>query len=118
MALSNRGTNQAALAAACEVTPGAITQWKTGKTKMSAAAAYRAAVFLGVNFLWLTEGAGPMRGPVLAAPPAPQLSDAEAALLAAIRALPEDQQTLMLFDMKTKAERALLELQLSNRPAA
>jgi transcriptional regulator with XRE-family HTH domain len=55
------GANQAGLASACEVTPGAVTQWKSGKTKMSAAAAIRAASFLNVNVLWLTEGAGPMR---------------------------------------------------------
>lgn len=60
LALERIKANQAGLAHACDVTAGAVTQWKTGKTKMSAATAIRASGFLGVNLLWLTEGTGPM----------------------------------------------------------
>lgn len=54
-----KGT-QRELARACGVTPGAVSQWVAGTTKMSASAAIRASAYLRVSFLWLTEGVGSM----------------------------------------------------------
>ncbi len=62
-ALTSSGKRQTELAVACKVRPPSVNDWLSGKTKsMKAATAHRAAAFLGVNFLWLTEGRGPMRG--------------------------------------------------------
>jgi transcriptional regulator with XRE-family HTH domain len=61
-AMGDAGFSQADLAAACNVKPPSVNDWLSGKTKsLKAATAHRAADFLGVNFLWLTEGTGPMR---------------------------------------------------------
>lgn len=54
--------SQADLAAACGVSRPSVNDWMSGKTKtLKAASAQRAATCLGVCFLWLTEGRGPMR---------------------------------------------------------
>jgi transcriptional regulator with XRE-family HTH domain len=108
-AAKERGCSWSALAHACNVSPGAITQWRKGQTKMSAAAAYRAAAYLGVNFLWLTEGRGPMRGEgVVALPPAEPLDSDEIALLAAYRRLDPRAQAKILLDVRYQADLAEL----------
>lgn len=62
MMLDETGYTQAQLAAACGVSRPSVNDWLSGKTKeLKAASARRASEFLGVSFLWLTEGRGPMR---------------------------------------------------------
>ena len=47
------------LARACGIKPPSVSDWLNGKTQsLKAGTAYKAAVFLGVNQLWLTEGRG------------------------------------------------------------
>lgn len=59
-ALAASGKTQTELAKACDVKTPSVNDWLSGKTKsMKAAPAQRAAAFLGVNMLWLTEGRGP-----------------------------------------------------------
>lgn len=59
-ALDARGVSQTDLAKACGVRPPSVNDWLSGKSRsMKAATAHRAAAFLEVNFLWLTEGIGP-----------------------------------------------------------
>jgi len=59
-ALAASGKNQTELAEACSIKPPSVNNWLTGETKtLKAATALRAAKFLGVKFLWLTEGRGP-----------------------------------------------------------
>lgn len=61
-ALSESGHTQAELAAACGLSGASVNDWLSGKTQtLKAASAQRAASFLGVNILWLTEGRGPMK---------------------------------------------------------
>jgi len=61
-ALSESGKTQTDLAAACGVKPPSVNDWLSGKTKsLKASTAQRAAAFLKVNMLWLTEGRGPKR---------------------------------------------------------
>ena len=61
-AVNEKACSLSELAAAAGVKPPSVTDWTNGKTKkLQAAPAHRAAKFLGVNFLWLTEGKGPMR---------------------------------------------------------
>ena len=58
-AMHDAGKSQAELARACEVKAASVSDWISGKTQtMKAATAMRAADFLGVNVLWLTEGRG------------------------------------------------------------
>lgn len=59
-ALANSGKTQTELARACGVKTPSVNDWLSGKTRsMKAVPAQRAAAFLGVNMLWLTEGRGP-----------------------------------------------------------
>lgn len=61
-ALAESGHTQAELAAACGLKGASVNDWLSGKTRtLKAASAHRAASFLGVNILWLTEGRGPMK---------------------------------------------------------
>lgn len=61
-ALTDAGRTQADLAEACNIKPPSVSEWVSGKTKsLKAATAQRAAAFLGVNMMWLTEGRGPKR---------------------------------------------------------
>lgn len=61
MALAASGKTQTELARACGVKPPSVNDWTSGKTQsMKAVPAQRAAAFLGVSVLWLTEGKGPM----------------------------------------------------------
>lgn len=61
-ALNESGKNQSELAHACGVKPPSVNDWFSGKTlSLKAATAHRAAAFLGVNPLWLSEGRGPKR---------------------------------------------------------
>lgn len=56
------GCTLSSLATAAGVKPPSVSDWLNGKTKtLKAATAHRAAAYLGVTFLWLTEGRGPMR---------------------------------------------------------
>ena len=56
------GAKKTALAKACGVSSGAVTQWFTGQVQtLKAFTAISAASYLGVEPLWLTEGRGPMR---------------------------------------------------------
>ena len=105
-ALKEKGAIQAELAAACGITSGAITQWKSGKTKMNAASAIRAAAFLGVTPVWLTEGTGPMRhtgqgAPPLPAPPLDPIIEA----LATIEAEQPEEAELLRAQIKALAAR-------------
>lgn len=62
MAIAEKGCKLSQLAIACGVRPPSVSDWINGETKaMKSATALRAAKFLDVNMLWLTEGAGPMR---------------------------------------------------------
>lgn len=79
-ALNERGAIAADLARACGVKPPSVSAWISGGTKsLKAATALRAAEYLGVNQLWLTEGRGPKRPG--AAPPSalPEPSNVSAA---------------------------------------
>lgn len=61
-ALQESGHSQVELARACAIKPASVHDWTSGKTmSLKAATAQRAAAFLGVSMLWLTEGRGPMR---------------------------------------------------------
>lgn len=61
-ALDEAGFLAADLARACGVKPPSVSAWLSSETKsLKAATAIRAAEFLGVNQLWLTEGRGPKR---------------------------------------------------------
>lgn len=60
-ALNETGRKQAELVAACGVKAASVSDWLSGKTKsLKAVTAQRAAAFLGVSLLWLTEGRGPV----------------------------------------------------------
>lgn len=60
-ALNETGRKQVELVAACGVKPASVSDWLSGKTKsLKAVTARRAASFLGVSLLWLTEGRGPV----------------------------------------------------------
>lgn len=62
-AMAESGAIAADLARACGIKPPSVSAWLSGETKtLKAATAMRAAEFLGVNQLWLTEGKGPKRG--------------------------------------------------------
>lgn len=64
-AMNESGAIAADLARACGIRPPSVSAWLSGETKtLKAATAMRAAEFLGVNQLWLTEGKGPKRGNV------------------------------------------------------
>ena len=61
LALAASGKTQTELARACGVKPPSVNDWLSGETKsMKAVPAQRAAAFLGVNLLWLTENKGRM----------------------------------------------------------
>lgn len=56
------GKKQNGLAAACGVKPPSVNAWVNGRTlTIESKNAHRAAAYLGVNSLWLSEGIGPMR---------------------------------------------------------
>ena len=58
-ALSDSGKTKSELARFCGVAPASVTAWFNGKTKsLDAVSAVKAAMFLGVNALWLTTGKG------------------------------------------------------------
>lgn len=58
--LQESGSIAADLARACGVKPPSVSAWLSGETKsLKASTAIRAAEFLGVSQLWLTEGKGP-----------------------------------------------------------
>ncbi len=58
-ALAESGKSKAELARYCQVAPASVTAWFNGKTKsLDAVSAIKAAMFLGVNALWLTTGKG------------------------------------------------------------
>lgn len=79
-ALSEAGMSQSDLATACNVKPPSVNDWVSGKTKtLKAGTAMRAAEALKVNFLWLTEGTGPMRDGLPVTPRSRYIEDAEAA---------------------------------------
>lgn len=60
-ALDHSGKRPADLARACNVSPPSVSNWLSGETKsLKSATAIRAANFLGVSQLWLTEGRGSM----------------------------------------------------------
>lgn len=60
IALDYSGQKKADLASACGIKPPSVSGWLSGDTKsLKASTAVRAAAFLGVNVLWLTEGRGP-----------------------------------------------------------
>lgn len=99
-ALDDTGAIAADLARACGVKPPSVSAWLSGDTKsLKSSTAIRAAEFLKVNQLWLTEGRGPKRtegGPAgAAAEPAlperpPVVSDEVwSSLSPAVRALVE-----------------------------
>lgn len=61
MAIDAKGCSQADLARAVGIKPPSVADWLNGNTKvLRAKTALRAAHFLGVTALWLTEGKGPM----------------------------------------------------------
>jgi phage repressor protein C with HTH and peptisase S24 domain len=61
-ALGDKGCSRTSLAIAAGVKPPSVTDWMNGRTKtLRGAPAYRASAFLGVNYLWLTEGKGPKK---------------------------------------------------------
>ncbi|WP_159051685.1 helix-turn-helix domain-containing protein [Thauera aromatica] len=61
-ALDDTGAIAADLARACGVKPPSVSAWLSGDTKsLKSSTAIRAAEFLKVNQLWLTEGRGPKR---------------------------------------------------------
>jgi len=61
-ALKESGHRPVDLANACGFKPPSVSAWISGDTKnLKAATAIRAASFLKVNVLWLTEGIDPMR---------------------------------------------------------
>ena len=65
LALEKAEKIPAELARACDVTEGAVSQWLSGGTKkLKSATAIRAANFLNVNILWLTEERGQMFAPI------------------------------------------------------
>lgn len=58
-ALAESGKTKSELARYCDVAPASVTAWFNGKTKsLDAVSAIKAAMFLGVNALWLTTGKG------------------------------------------------------------
>lgn len=60
-AIDRRGTNLVELATACEVSPGAVTQWVNGTTKnIRINHLIKAADFLDVSIRWLGSGEGPV----------------------------------------------------------
>lgn len=61
-AVDERNCKLIDLANAAGVKPPSVSDWLNGTTKtLKSATALRAAQFLGVSVLWLTEGVGPMR---------------------------------------------------------
>lgn len=87
-ALEGSGASPADLARACQVKPPSVSNWLSGETKsLKASTAIRAAEFLGVNQLWLTEGRGPMR-PSSAATKAEGLTSPVASILGGVAAVP------------------------------
>lgn len=98
LALANSDKKQSELAAACGVKAPSVSDWFSGESKtMKAATALRAAEFLGVNFLWLTEGRGPMRpsGGIKEVP--------HAKILQAIKELPSDEYQIPRYDENMRA---------------
>lgn len=81
-ALHELDAKPADLARACGIKPPSVSAWMSGDTKsLKAATAIRAAQFLKVNQLWLTEGRGPKRGPAALAQqinPAPRTIEDDA----------------------------------------
>jgi len=77
MAMRAKGCTVTELADACKIKPPSVCDWMNGKTAtMKAATGHRAAAYLEVEFLWLTEGVGRMRSsdpavPVAREPAAP-----------------------------------------------
>lgn len=60
-AIERRGTNLVELANACEVSPGAVTQWVNGTTKnIRINHLIKAADYLDVSIRWLGTGEGPV----------------------------------------------------------
>lgn len=86
-ALTESGKTQTDLAKACGVSSPSVNDWLSGKTKsLKAATAHRAAAFLGVSALWLSEGRGPKRsGDVVPAEPAMPEIDVRTLKLDALR---------------------------------
>ena len=61
LAMKEKACTVTELAAAAKVKPPSVSDWINGKTKtLKGASGARAAKFLGVNVLWLTEGVGPV----------------------------------------------------------
>lgn len=61
LAMREKGCGVTELALASGVRPPSVSDWLNGKTlSLKAKTAHRASRFLGVAFLWLTEGIGPM----------------------------------------------------------
>lgn len=61
-AMAEKGCTSTELATACGIKLPSVSDWLNGKTKtLKARTAHRAAEFLNVNILWLTEGRGPRR---------------------------------------------------------
>lgn len=72
-ALEGSGASPADLARACQVKPPSVSNWLSGETKsLKASTAIRAAEFLGVSQLWLTEGRGPKLPAAVGRQSAPQ----------------------------------------------
>ena len=62
LALQKVNATQADLAAACQIKPPSVSDWMTGKTKsLKGRSLIKAAKFLRVRDLWLSDGIGPMR---------------------------------------------------------
>jgi len=60
-AVDERNCKLIDLANAAGVKPPSVSDWLNGTTKtLKSATALRAAQFLGVSVLWLTEGVGPL----------------------------------------------------------
>jgi transcriptional regulator with XRE-family HTH domain len=102
-----RGLTTAALAAACEVTPGAVSNWfSTGRIRKDNLATVARLLQVGVEDL--ISGAVGERDDIVPAPAAlpPQapLTGAEFDLLTAFRALPDDEQQDLVRDVMARAE--------------
>lgn len=62
-AINGRGCSQVDLALACGIKAASVNNWLSGSSRsLKASTAVRAAAYLGVNLLWLTEGKGPKQG--------------------------------------------------------
>ena len=92
-AIESSRYNQKEIADYCQVSPGAVTQWKKGDVKnLKFDNLYRLADITEFSARWLAIGEGPERTAEL---PGVQLTSHESALLSIYRDLQPDQQEML-----------------------